>query len=282
MTPKLLQISLMLFICAAALYAQQQKSQGKVLLHTSALKINVDDMDKALSFYGDKLGFEVADRSDYPQVVVLKTGDNFKLILSKVRRLQKAAATETQVSLTLQVNDLDRAIEKMKSLNVQFGETKPRKEAVGNAIFILDPFGRKISLMHETIVKDEPFKEPRVYNFGVLIPDMTAGRDFYANKLGFVVRSEKYLPLDLPLGHEDKSFAFMLHYRPGVTSIKSEYPSAAPFVMMVFETTELERTSAELKTRGVKILASKSGKQGKSVVIEDPFGNVSEIVESSK
>jgi catechol 2,3-dioxygenase-like lactoylglutathione lyase family enzyme len=282
MTFRLWKIGLLLFACAVAASAQQSKSSGKVSLRTSALKINVDDMDKALSFYGDKLGFEVADRSDYPQEVVLRTGDSFKLILNQVRRLQKVVATETQVGLTLQVNDLDQAVEKMRSLDVEFAETKPRKEGVGNAIFILDPFSRKISLMHQTIVKVEPFKEPRVYNYGVLIPDMAAGRDFYVNKLGFVVRSEKYLPLDLPLGHEDKTFAFMLHYRPGVTSIKSEYPNATPFVMMVFEASDLPQTVMELRKSGVKILAAKSSKHGKAIVIEDPFGNVSEVIASSR
>ena len=62
--------------------------------------------------------------------------------------------------------------------------------------------------MHQTVLSRwSRFKEPRLYNYGFLIPDMEAGRDFYSNKLGFVVRSEKYLPLDLPLGHKDKSFA---------------------------------------------------------------------------
>src|SRR5437868_2401436 len=139
----------------------------------------------------------------------------------------------------------------MRALNSESAETTPRKEGVGNAIFILDPFGRKISLMHQTIVKVAPFKEPRVYNFGVLLPDMNAGRDFYARKLGFVVRSEKYLPLDLPLGHTDNTFAFMLHYRPGVTSIKSEYPQAAPFVTMVFATADLPQTVSELRRQKV-------------------------------
>jgi glyoxylase I family protein len=279
---KAMRIGLLLLVCAVAVCAQEARSSGKVSLRTSALKINVDDIDKAISFYGDKLGFEVADRSDYPQQVVLKTDDSFKLILNKVRRLQKAGATETQVSLTLQVNDLAQAIAKMRSLNIEFAETTPRKEGVGNAIFILDPFGRKISLMHQTIVKVEPFKEPRVYNFGVLIPEMSAGRDFYADKLGFVVRSEKYLPLDLPLGHDDKTFAFMLHYRPGVTSIKSEYPKAAPFLTMVFETADLSQTVMELRKKKVNIIAPKSSRQKKFVVLADPFGNVSEIVESPK
>lgn len=282
MVSKLLQISLLLCACAVATGAQQARLPEKISLHVAALKINVDDMDRALSFYHDKLGFAVADRREYPQQVVLQTDDSFKLILNKVARLQKVSSTETQVGLTLQVNDLGQAIERMKSLNVEFAETKPRKEAVGNAIFIFDPFGRKISLMHQTIVKVEPFKEPRVYNFGLLIPDMAVGRDFYANKLGFVVRSEKYLPLDLPLGYDDNTFAFMLHYRPGVTSIKNEYPNAAPFVMMVFETPDLEQTVAALKRDGVKIITAKSSQPGKVTVIEDPFGNVSEVVESQK
>ena len=279
---KALSISLFIALRAVAICAQQAESPTKVSLRTSALKINVDDMEKALSFYVGKLGFEVADKGDYPREVVLKTDDSFKLILERVARLQRVGPSETQVGLTLQVNDLEQAILKMRSLKVRFAETTPRKEGVGNAIFILDPFGRKVSLMHQTISKVEPFKEPRVYNFGVLIPEMSAGRDFYANKLGFVVRSERYLPLDLPLGHADKTFAFMLHYRPGVTSIKSEYPKAAPFLTMVFETTDLTETLKELRREGVHILAVESSKRGQIVILEDPFGNVSEVVEAKR
>ncbi|HEX8920305.1 MAG TPA: VOC family protein, partial [Pyrinomonadaceae bacterium] len=199
------------------------------LIRTHGVKINVDDMEKALSFYSGKLGFEVEDRSGYPNYVVLKSGDREKLILNRVKKLKALGRTDTQLSFTLQVNDLDQTIERMKALGVEFGEKERRKEAVGLAIFIKDPFGRLISLMHQTIVKVEPFKEPKIYNFGFLIPDMQAGRDFYGNKLGFVVRSERYLPLDLPLGHKDKSFAFMLHYRPGVMAVKSDYPRVAAF-----------------------------------------------------
>jgi catechol 2,3-dioxygenase-like lactoylglutathione lyase family enzyme len=265
----------MLFVCAATVCAQPT-----MLLRTSALKINVENIDRALSFYAETLGFEVADRSHYPQEVTLKTDDNFRLVLHKVAHVRRAAATDTQVGLTIQVNDLDQAIARMKSLNVRFGDDKPRKEAVGNAITIFDPFGMRVSMMHETVVKNAPFKEPRIYNFGVLIPDMAAGRDFYANKLGFVVRSEKYLPLDLPLGHDDKTFAFMLHYRPGVTSIESTYPKAAPFVEIIFATPHLKRAIAEMEKRGVKILTLDSAAARNGVVIQDPFGNISEVIES--
>ena len=263
-----------------AIAPQTALTQNVPNLRVSALKVNVDDMDKGLSFYRDKLGFEVADNKNYPREVILKTGDNFKLVLNRVKRLQKFGPTESQVGLTLQVNNLDQAIERMKSLDVQFAETKPRKEGVGNAIYVFDPFGRRVSLMHQTIVAVEPFKEPRIYNFGLLIPDMTQARDFYVNKLGFVVRSERYLPLDLPLNYQDKTFAFMLHYRSGVTSIKSQYPNASPFITMVFETENLKETVATMKREGVKILASRTTRDGDVVTFIDPFGNVSELVKA--
>jgi catechol 2,3-dioxygenase-like lactoylglutathione lyase family enzyme len=275
------------FSCALTSAAERTTAQtpgAQPLLRTRALKINVDDMEKALSFYAGKLGFEVADRAEYPRRVVLKTDDRVKLILSKVGRLQKAGPSDTQVGLTLQVNDLDEAIRRMKSAGVEFAESERRKEGVGYAISIRDPFGRRISLMHQTVVKVEPFKEPKLYNFGFLIPDMAAARDFYSNRLGFVVRSEKYLPLDLPLGHADNSFGFMLHYRPGVRSINSEYPRAEPFYTVVFETDDLRQSLGALTSRGIKNITKKLAAGGDldALVFEDPFGNVSELVQAGK
>ena len=268
---------------SAAEELKNANAEEQSLLRTHALKINVDNMKKALTFYVEKLGFEIEDRRAYPRRVTLKTGDRIKLILNKVERLQKVALTDTQVGLTLEVNDLDQAIARMKSAGVEFAETEPRKEAVGNAIFIRDPFGRKISLMHQTIVKVEPFKEPRIYNFGLLIPDMSVGRDFYANRLGFVVRSEKYLPKDLPLGLKDNSFGFMLHYRPGVQAVKSDYPRALPYYTIVFETDNLQGTVEAMAKDGIEIIRKQLPKNGKpaTVVFRDPFGNISELEEGS-
>jgi catechol 2,3-dioxygenase-like lactoylglutathione lyase family enzyme len=252
------------------------------LIRTHGVKINVDDMEKALSFYNGKLGFEVEDRGGYSDQVLLKSGGGAKLILNRVKKLRPLGPNDTRLSFTLQVNDLDAAVRRMKALGVEFAESEKRREAVGDAISIRDPFGRPISMMHQTVVKVEPFKEPRVYNFGFLVPDMGAGRDFYANRLGFVVRSEKYLPLDLPLGHRDATFAFMLHARPGVRPVKSAYPEAAPFLTMVFETADLARTLDELRRKQVNVVAVKDSRQGRVVLVEDPFGNVSEVVEARK
>ena len=265
--------------------ARPPEGESGQLIRTHGLKINVDDMEKALAFYCGKLGFEVEDRGAYPERVVLKSEGRNKLILNRVEKLGRPSPQESKFAFTLQVNDLDRAIERMRSLGVEFGEPGKRKEGVGDAIYIRDPFGRLISLMHQTIVKVEPFKEPRLYNFGFLIPDMEAGRDFYSNKLGFVVRSEKYLPGDLPLGNTDKTFAFMLHYREGVRPARGGDPEGAPFNTLVFETGDLSAAVKALEARGVKILRRRARKENdgeQHVAFEDPFGNVSELIEASK
>ncbi len=255
--------------------------EAKAVVRTYGVKINVEDMDKALSFYCDKLGFEAEDRSNYPAQVFLKTGERIKLILNRVGKVQKPNPEDTRASFTLQVNDLDQAIARMKSLGVEFAEAEKRKEGVGYAISIRDPFGRSVSMMHQTIRKMDPFKEPRIYNFGYAIPDMETARDFYCNRLGFAIWSEKYLPLDLPLAHQDKTFAFMLHYRPGIKPIRSEYPRAMGFNTIVYETGNLAAVAPELKKSGVKILTERVQKsaQGSYIVFEDPFGNVSELLE---
>ena len=237
-------------------------------------------LDKALAFYSAKLGFEVEDRRHYPRQVSLKAGDRVKLILNAVKKLRRLTPDDTKAAFTLQVNDLDKSIARMKSLGVEFAETEKRKEGVGFAISILDPFGRNISLMHQTIVKVEPFKEPKLYNFGYRVPEMQAARDFYSSKLGFTVRSEKYLPLDLPLGHKDNTFAFMLHYRPNTQPVQSAYPAAVPLNVFVFETADLKKAVAALKKAGVKVLNERpqNSPMGSFVAFEDPFGNVSELV----
>lgn len=273
--------SLKTFVAVAA---APNQPETEILIRTRGVKINVEDMEKALAFYRDRLGFEIEDRSNYPDYVILKTNERNKLILNCVKRLKSQGATDTKLSFTLQVNDLDEAIERMKSLGVEFAETEKRKEGVGSAIYIKDPFGRRISLMHQTIVKVEPFKEPKLYNFGFLVPDMAAARNFYSDTLGFVVRSERYLPLDLPLGHKDKSFAFMLHYRPGVQMVKSDYQKSAALNTLVFETNNLKAAINELKKKGVRFIHEKSrrGVEGEYVAFADPFGNVSELLEMKK
>jgi catechol 2,3-dioxygenase-like lactoylglutathione lyase family enzyme len=123
--------SCLLFTSHAIAVIEDSQSTPAVSLRVLALQVNVTEMDTALEFYSGKLGFEVADRSQYPWRVALKTQDQFRLILHKVARLRKMANNNSEIGFTIQVNDLDAAIANMKSKGVPFAETVPRKEALG-------------------------------------------------------------------------------------------------------------------------------------------------------
>jgi len=57
--------------------------------------------------------------------------------------------------------------------------------------------------------------------------------------LGFVERSQRYLPLAMPIGHPDKSFCFMLHEREDVEAI--HYNTANDeHVVILFQTENVD------------------------------------------
>ncbi len=251
---------------------------GIPVFRTYGVKINVTDLDKAVDFYCVKLGFEMESRTD--DIISLKTGQPNKLFLNKVRLLAPSGQWDSRAVLTLQVNHLDSTIRKLKSQGLVVAEDQIRREAVGDAVYLTDPFGNTISIMHQTIVAVPHFTEPRIYNFGFFIPDMSKARSFYCDNFGFVVRSENYLPLDLPLGHTDKAFAYMLHFREGVNPIRFNTTDNERFVIM-FQTNDLQQAIINLKEKGVNFqkLQPVESKAGKYISFYDPFGYLSELIE---
>lgn len=255
------------------------QSKEPKLIRTYGIKINVTDMDKAIDFYSGKIGFEIESKKNYPNMVVLKSNDNNKLILNLVRNLVLEGTNDVRTGLTLQVNDYDQATELLKSKGVDFGDNVKRKEGVGYSIYFSDPFGTQLSTMQVTVYKEEPFIEPRIYNYGILIPDMEKARAFFKT-LGFVERSERYLPLDMPLGHSDNSFGFMLHYRDGIESL--HYNTANDeHIVILFQTDDIETTIKEMKESNIKFVQSKiqQNELGKYISFRDSFGLVYELVE---
>lgn len=258
------------------LMVQSKKSES---IRTYGIKINVTDMDKAIDFYTGKIGFEVESKKNYPNMVVLKSNDHNKLILNLVRNLVLEGPNDVRTGLTLQVNDYDQATTLLKSKGVDFGDNVKRKEGVGYSIYFSDPFGTQLSTMQVTVYKEEPFTEPRIYNYGILIPDMEKARAFFKT-LGFVERSERYLPLDMPLGHPDNSFGFMLHYRDGIESL--HYNTANDeHIVILFQTNDIEAKIKEMKESNIKFVQSKiqQNELGKYISFRDPFGLVYELLE---
>lgn len=263
-----------LFFLAAPKQAGSANDPLRLRVHT--VRLNVDDLDKALRFYQQTLGFEVENRE--PQQATLKTNGRVRLSLHKVAGLLKPEANQTRVSLTLQVNNLDEAIVRLTAKGVRFASKERRTEGVGFAITIIDPFERYISLMQITVGKVEPFAEPKIYNFGYYVPEMQAAREFYCGKLGFVALSEKYLPKDLPLGQAQGGFAFMLHYREGVKPVPVSSASAQPLNTLVYATDNLPAAMEQLKARNVNFTTLKKKGEKDRVRFTDPFGNPSELM----
>ncbi|MEQ8426190.1 MAG: VOC family protein [Cyclobacteriaceae bacterium] len=248
-------------------------------MRTYGVKINVTDMSKAKEFYCDQLGFEV-ERQISESYILLKTNDQNKLFLHKVPLLLPESEKETTAGLTLQVNDLDKSIASLKAKGVDFGDARKRKEGVGYAMDVKNPFSKKVSLMHQTVGEVKPFKEPLIYNYGYLIPDMEKAIEFYSGMLGFAERSKRYLPLDMPLGHSDGSFGFMLHYRVGVEPTQFNI-SDNEHLVILFQTENISEAIKKLSDKGVRFLETNPVESpiGKYISFYDPFGYLSELYE---
>jgi catechol 2,3-dioxygenase-like lactoylglutathione lyase family enzyme len=192
---------LFLAICVSAV-----ARENPPVIKTYGVRISVPDMDKAIAFYCDKLKFKLETTDRTAKIIQLSDGDQsgstpIFLLLDKNQRT--SGINEAKSKITLQVNDLDKAMERASKAGITFAETEVREEAVGRAISIMDPFGTVISLMHVTVRQVPEFNEPRIYNYGFTTNNMEASREFYSGVLGFPVMSEKYLPLDLPLNNPD-------------------------------------------------------------------------------
>lgn len=272
-------LAIALFSSISFLISAQVTQSTPLTLSTYGIKINVTDMDKAVDFYSRQLGFEIESKKYYPNLVELKSNDQNKFMLRLVRNLVDEGPKDIKAGLTLQVNDYDKAVTGLKERGVDFGNNIKRKEGVGYSIYFSDPFGTQLSTMQVTVVKEEPFTEPRIYNYGILVPDMDKAREFF-KKLGFVERSERYLPLDMPLGHPDKSFGFMLHFREGTEAL--HYNTANDeHIVILFKTDNLDSALDDMKKAGVETVQNKiqESELGRYISFRDPFGMVYELME---
>jgi predicted enzyme related to lactoylglutathione lyase len=171
----------LLLLCSFCLTISEAQTtdSAPLAIRTYGVRINVTDMDKAIDFYSRQLGFEIESKRYYPNLVELKSNDHNKLVLKLVRNLVAEGPKDVKAGLTLQVNDYDKAVAGLKERGVDFGTNVKRKEGVGYSIYFSDPFGTQLSTMQVTVVKEEPFAEPRIYNYGILVPDMDKAREFF-------------------------------------------------------------------------------------------------------
>ena len=153
-------------------------------LQMHGVKLKVADMDKAIHFYSNILGFEVLSKADYPNSVSLKN-EGLTLILSKTKAAKKIDYPNVeQTGLAFQTNDLLTTIADLKSKGVDFLLDEPSAVGIGIATKFRDPFGNVHSLLEQQVGDTSPFQEPRIYNVGFAISDLQSAREFYCDKLG--------------------------------------------------------------------------------------------------
>jgi hypothetical protein len=137
-----------------------------------------------------------------------------------------------------------------------------------------DPAGNLLSLVQDTLSKTLPDALPRLYNFGLYIPEITPDENLFTQSLGFVARTRRYLPDDMPLWHADKSFGFMLHRnRPG-WGLRNQALAGRNSIVLVFQADDPALARIKLLERG--LTAAPLSAQGFSFL--DSFGIRMEVI----
>lgn len=113
----------------------------------SEVQINVSDMDKAIDFYCEKIGFKIKTRELYPQLVSLKN-DSVTFLLNKVAEPAKIIyPSESCILINIQVEDIEESIKDLKSRNVEFLHDKPQTCPEGLFAAMRDPSGNILGLL---------------------------------------------------------------------------------------------------------------------------------------
>lgn len=125
----------------------------------SAVTLLVDDYDQAISFYTEKLNFElIEDTLLSPEkrwVLVAPKGaggasTQTRILLAKASNAEQTDRignqTGDRVAFFLKTDDFDNDYRKMVDAGVAFLE-RPRSEIYGRVVVFTDPFGNKWDLL---------------------------------------------------------------------------------------------------------------------------------------
>ena len=201
--------------------------------------VRVPDLDRALEFYVGVLGFQAERLTP----VLVRLQDDTPIYLERVDYpLRPPGDDEARSAIAFQTRDIGAAVERLRRLGVVFLADEPAPVGVGLSIRFRDPFGNIHALLEHRITDVPPFEEPEVYNSGYKHPDADTDdlRALFVGAMGFDVRTERYYPPSLPIGHRDGSFAFMLHENePWEAEIRPREDPRTAAVSLVFVTDDL-------------------------------------------
>jgi lactoylglutathione lyase len=111
------------------------------------IQFNVSDMDKAIDFYCNTLGFEVKTREYYPELVLLDHEGPSVLLCQVDRPTDIDYPNEAQTLINIQVEDLRKTMSELKSKGIEFIHSEPQTCPAGIYAAIRDPFGNVMELL---------------------------------------------------------------------------------------------------------------------------------------
>lgn len=273
---KILVLVIMLLGCVNMDFAKDSQTDFKVY----GIKINVPSLENAVEFYSSVMGFRIEKINFKLREVYLLSNDNRKIILQETsEKLFPDDGEYSCTSFALQVANLDNSLKRLSQKGVKFLENEKRTEGIGFSLHYYDPFGNLFSMVEVTVGERQIFDEPKLYNFGYYIPDIQKGMDFYISKIGFIERTKKYLPEDMPLYHADKSFGFMLHLNREKYGLRKALDGKNA-VNLVFSTKNLNQSQEYLKKLGVKLSKPMPSIGGQYISFQDNYGIRVDLIEA--
>ena len=109
--------------------------------------IYVDDMDKAVEFYCEKLGFKEAQRYDDGCIVRLEN-DGPPIILEKVGKPNNTEYPgKSQIVLGIETDNIERTAKEMRNKGVEFLHESPQAFVAGFVMAMKDPAGNVLELL---------------------------------------------------------------------------------------------------------------------------------------
>ena len=234
------------------------------------LKVFVDDLENAMNFYENILGFSTSESND--NSAKLNTGAWPIYLEASSKKSGSKYPLEARTGASFQVHRLLPSIDAFRKKNILFYDTLLKRNGVGISIPFQDPSRNVMHLIEVQIRPSQPFNGVKIYNTGVTVSNMSAAVTFYEEVLGFEEWSRNYLPDALPLKHKDGSFAFMIHYREGLEMASSTY-GESPQLSILMETNDLTVLEKWLNRKEVSYT-----QMNKSILLKDPEGNFVEIL----
>ncbi len=127
-----------------------QTVEGSAKPEVYNVTIKVTDIDRAVDWYSNLLGFDILSVKYYPPVIPLRTDgviSNIALHETAERIAQIDYPNGTQTFLVIEVSDLLATMEYLKVRGVEFIYETPQQAPIGIYTAFRDPFG----LVHELV-----------------------------------------------------------------------------------------------------------------------------------